>query len=171
MCLVISIYVGSLRDLPLYVFKKILLEYSWFTTLCICCIANWFSYTYTYIHSFPDSFLIEVITECWVEFPVLYSWSLLVIYLIYRSCCYCCCCWSVAKQCPTLRDLMDYSLPGFSIHGIFQARILEWVAVSFPRGSAGPKDQTQVCCIGRKPITSEPPGKPKLCSYRNAFIF
>ena len=124
---------GAWEIFPFMFFKKILLEYSWFTTLCICCIANWFSYTYTYIHSFPDSFLIEVITECWVEFPVLYSWSLLVIYLIYRSCCYCCCCWSVAKQCPTLRDLMDYSLPGFSIHGIFQARILEWVAISSSR--------------------------------------
>ena len=37
----------------------------------------------------------------------------------------------VAQSCPTLCDLMDYSLPGFSVHGIFQARILEWVAISF----------------------------------------
>ena len=37
----------------------------------------------------------------------------------------------VAQSCPTLRDPMDYSLPGFSIHGIFQARVLEWDAIAF----------------------------------------
>ena len=37
----------------------------------------------------------------------------------------------VAQLCPTLCDRMDYSLPGSSIHAIFQARILEWVAISF----------------------------------------
>ena len=38
----------------------------------------------------------------------------------------------VAQSCPTLRDPMDCSLPGSSVHGIFQARILEWVAIAFP---------------------------------------
>ena len=53
--------------------------------------------------------------------------------------------WSeVAQSCPILCDPMDYSLPGFSVHGIFQARILEWVAISFSRGSYRPRDQTQV---------------------------
>ena len=37
----------------------------------------------------------------------------------------------VAQQYPTVRDPMDYSLPGSSIHGIFQARVLEWVAIAF----------------------------------------
>ena len=37
-----------------------------------------------------------------------------------------------AQLCPTLSDPMDHSLPGSSIHGIFQARTLEWVAISFP---------------------------------------
>ena len=49
------------------------------------CTAKWISYTYTYIHSFLGSFPIYVITEYWVEFPVLYSRSLLVIYFIYSS--------------------------------------------------------------------------------------
>ena len=40
-----------------------------------------------------------------------------------------------------------YSLPGSSVHGILQARILEWVAVPFSRGSSQPRDQTQVSCI------------------------
>ena len=37
----------------------------------------------------------------------------------------------VAQSCPTLCNPMDYSLPGSSIHGIFQARVLEWVAIAF----------------------------------------
>ena len=39
----------------------------------------------------------------------------------------------VAQSCPTLSDLMDYSLPGSSIHGIFQARVLEWGAIAFSK--------------------------------------
>ena len=42
---------------------------------------------------------------------------------------------------------MDCSLTGSSIHGIFQARILEWVAISFSRGSSPPRDRIQVSCI------------------------
>ena len=37
----------------------------------------------------------------------------------------------VTQSCPTLNDPMDCSLPGFSVHGIFQARVLEWVAIAF----------------------------------------
>ena len=44
---------------------------------------------------------------------------------------------------------MDCSLPGFSVHGISQASILEWVAVSFSRGSSWHGDQTHISCIGR----------------------
>ena len=50
----------------------------------------------------------------------------------------------VAQSCPTLYDSMDCSLPHSSLHGIFQARVLEWVAISFSRGSSQPRDQTQV---------------------------
>ena len=53
----------------------------------------------------------------------------------------------VAQLCPTLCDPMDCSPPGSSIHGILQARILEWVAIPFSRGSSQPKDLTQVSCI------------------------
>ena len=49
--------------------------------------------------------------------------------------------WSeVAQSCPTLCDPMDCSLSGFSVHGIFQARILEWVTISFSRESSRPRD-------------------------------
>ena len=56
--------------------------------------------------------------------------------------------WSeVAQSCPTLCGPMDCSLPGSSVHGIFQARILEWVAISFSRGSSWPRDWTRVSHI------------------------
>ena len=57
----------------------------------------------------------------------------------------------VAYSCPTLCNPVDCSLPGSSIHGIFQARILEWVAVSFSRGSSQPKYQTQDSNTGIRP--------------------
>ena len=52
-----------------------------------------------------------------------------------RFCSIQCCC-LVAQSCQTLCDHMDYSLPGSSLHGILQARILEWVAISCSRGSS-----------------------------------
>ena len=57
----------------------------------------------------------------------------------------------VAQSCLTLCNPMDCSLPGFSIHGIFQARVLEWVATPFSWGSSQPRDQTRVSCtVGRR---------------------
>ena len=53
----------------------------------------------------------------------------------------------VAQSCLTLWDLMDCSLPHSPIHGIFQARLLEWVAISFSRGSSRPRDRTRVSLI------------------------
>ena len=53
----------------------------------------------------------------------------------------------VAQSCPTLWDPVDCGPLGSSIHGILQARILEWVAISFSRGSPRPRDQTQVSRI------------------------
>ena len=55
----------------------------------------------------------------------------------------------VAQSCPTLCDLMDYT-----VHGILQARILEWVVIPFSRGSSQPRDQTQVSCIAGRLLTS-----------------
>ena len=50
----------------------------------------------------------------------------------------------VAQSCPTLCNEVDYSPPGSSVHGILQARILEWIAIPFSRGSSRPRDQTRV---------------------------
>ena len=54
---------------------------------------------------------------------------------------------SVAQSCPTLCNPMDCSLPGSTAHGIFQARILKWVAISYSKGSSWPKDQTHIFCV------------------------
>ena len=59
---------------------------------------------------------------------------------VFRICSYYCC--LVAKMCPNSCDPMDCSTPGSSVYGIFQARILEWVAISFSGGSSWPRDQT-----------------------------
>ena len=64
----------------------------------------------------------------------------------------------VAQSCPTLCDLMDYSLPGSSVHRILQARILEWVAMSFSRGSSTWQADS---------LPFEPPGKIFLQCYRS----
>ena len=58
-----------------------------------------------------------------------------------------------AQSCPTLGDPRECSLPCFSIHGIFLARVLEWVAISFSRGSSWPRDRTQVSCIAGRHFT------------------
>ena len=62
------------------------------------------------------------------------------------------CVCSIAQLCPTPCGHMDHSPPGSSVPGIFQARILEWVAISFSRGSSPPRDGAHVSCtfcIGR----------------------
>ena len=58
----------------------------------------------------------------------------------------------VTKSCLPLCDPMNYSMPGSTVHGIFQARIMEWVAISFSRGSSQPRYQTCISCIGRRII-------------------
>ena len=66
--------------------------------------------------------------------------------IFYKQKSLCCCC--SVKSCPTC-DLMDCSPPGSSVHGISQARILEWVAISYSRGSSQCRDRICVFCIGR----------------------
>ena len=59
-------------------------------------------------------------------------------------------CWTVsvpAQSCPIRCDPVDCGLPGSSAHGIFQVRVLDWVAISSSRRSSGPQDWTQVSCV------------------------
>ena len=66
---------------------------------------------------------------------------------------------------------MDCSPPGSSVHGISQARILEWAAVSLSRGSSWPRDWTRVSCLANRFFTTEPPGKPHFlsCTFKKVF--
>ena len=59
----------------------------------------------------------------------------------------------VTRSCPTLCNPMDCSPPGSSVHGVLQARILEWVAIPFSRGPSRPRDQSWVSHISGKFVT------------------
>ena len=59
----------------------------------------------------------------------------------------------VTQSCLTLCDPMDCSPPGSSVHEILQARIMEWVAISFSRGSSQPRHRTRVSCIAGRLFT------------------
>ena len=58
-------------------------------------------------------------------------------------------CVKLLQSCPTLRNPMDCSLPGSSVQGVLQARILEWVAIPSSKGSSQPRDQIHVSCGSR----------------------
>ena len=93
-----------------------------------------------------------------ISLPSLRTDSSSQLYSVYVQAC------SVAQSCLTLWS-HDCSPPGCSVHGIFQAKILEWVVISFSRGSSWPRDQTRISCITGRFFTTEPPEKP-LSFYR-----
>ena len=68
-----------------------------------------------------------------------------------------------AQSCPTVCDHVDCSLSGSSVRGIFQVRVLEWIAVSFSRGFSRPRDRTGSPALQADALPSEPPGKPLCC--------
>ena len=115
---------AGIKGPKLFPLKFILYKDSWFTMLCYFQIYIKVIQLYVYLHSFSYIF------PLWfIQFS------------------------SVAQSCPTLCDPMDCSLPGSSVHGIFQARGLEWVAISFSRGSSLPRDRIQVFSIADRRFT------------------
>ena len=105
------------------------------------------------------------------------------IYLVTNLCV--CVCMSVGTlSCPTLCDPMNCSLPGFSVHGIFQARIVERVAISYSMGSSQPRDRNPISCVSctgirihhpcaqgcTKPSDYKSSRKPALILLRCSFI-
>ena len=91
-------------------------------------------------HHLPslDSFSVQILLfkrlpSCWI-------WEHLVTLCVHAK-------W--LQSCLTLCDLMGCGLPGSSVHGILQARIMELVAMSFSRGNSWPRDQTHISGIGR----------------------
>ena len=83
----------------------------------------------------------------------------------YICVCVCVCVCVCTQLCPTLCDPMDCNLPDSSVHGIFQARLLEWVAISSPGDfpNSGIKPMSPI--LAGRFFTTEPPGKP----IRNTF--
>ena len=120
-----------------------------------------YKFTYRYYGSYPPKTASSNKT-CW-SYSLLYSQCLGKVLahskdsMKWRS--------EVAQLCPTLCDPIDCSLPGFSIHGIVQARVLEWVAISFSRGSSWHRNQTRSPALQADALPSEPPGKPKDSIY------
>ena len=76
-------------------------------------------------------------------------------------------CVLAAQSCPTLCDPADCSLPGFSVHGILQARILGWIAIPFSRGTSQPRNRTLVSCITGRFFTVWATGT-SLCQTHNS---
>ena len=106
------------------------LEKGWYIYLCMCayvCTHVYIRVTGMY-HHILSSFAkyIKIMNICWL---------------------FSCVCMLVSQLCLTLCNFMDCTLPGSSVHEISQARILEWVAISFSRGSSWPRYQTWVFFI------------------------
>ena len=77
----------------------------------------------------------------------------------------------VAQSCLSLCDPRDCSLPGSSVHGILQARILEWVTIPFSRGSSDPGIKPRSSALQVESLPSEPPGKPSKCKDYPLFSY
>ena len=77
----------------------------------------------------------------------------------------------VTRSCPTLCNPVDCSPPGSSVHGASQARIAEWVAISFSRVSSWPRDQTQICIAGRLFTTWANQGSPVISTLMLLLIW
>ena len=93
----------------------------------------------------------HLLLTCWVSYALqlraCISWGASV-----RRCIH-------SQSSLTLCEPMDCSSPGSSVHGISQARTLEWVACSSSRGSSRPRDRTYISCLAGGFFTTEPPGK------------
>ena len=95
-----------------------------------------------------------------------------MIYFIWKTLCIMCAC-SVTQLCLTLCNPMDYSPLGASVHGIFQARIREWVAISYSRGSSSPRNRMHISCIssfGRRIFNHGTTWEALLCIIYNTTI-
>ena len=76
----------------------------------------------------------------------------------------------VTQSCLTLCNPIDCSSPGSSVHGISQARMLKWVAISSSRGSSRPRDQIRIPHLAGRFFTAEPLGRPHETAYSHLNI-
>ena len=105
---------------------------------------------------------------CWVLMFLVGTVVQFIVFILgfrvdfgYSELCVC----SVTQSCLTLCSSMDCILPGSSVHGILQARILGWVATSFSRKSSQPWDQTQISCFGRRTFDTSTTWEAPILSY------
>ena len=96
------------------------------------------------------SFLEKCPEHFWIKnlfFPQILAWDQCLLEQMLEHGCY-----LVAKTCLTLCNHMDCNPPGFPVHRILQARILEWIAMPSSRGASWPRDQTCISssCIGKR---------------------
>ena len=75
-----------------------------------------------------------------------------------------------SQSCLTLCNPKNCSLPGSSVHGIFQARILEWVAISFSRGSSWPKNRTWLSSLQADSLLSESLGNQMKVKVAQSYL-
>ena len=124
-----DLFISPPNDEHLYYFKFLMMKitFQW-TFLCIC---HWARFLFFFFGFW--FFCYGVLTGLQFFSPII---RLSLTFLC-----------SVAQWCLTLCDPLDCSLPSISVHGIFQARILEWVAISKSRGSSQPRDQTLIFCV------------------------
>ena len=88
-----------------------------------------------------------IILNYWAQNSICHLIKFVQIYFLWKRRCL------VAQSGLTLCDPMDCSVPGSSDNGVLQARILEWVAIPFSRGSSQPRDETWVSCIAGRFFT------------------
>ena len=117
------------------------------------------------------NFKMTVRAECVVSAcdPLPLSLKALAHWLLVEQCV--CLCVLVAQSCLTLCDPMDCNPPGSSVHGISQAKVLEWVAISYSKRSSWPRGQTQVSCIGRRILESALSCPPRLPASKRKQTF
>ena len=100
---------------------------------------------------------------------LVYSKLIQCIYMCVRVYVCVCVCMCVQSR-PSLCDPVDCNLPGFSVLGISQARILEWIAISYSRGLTWPRDQSHISCLAGRFFTAEPLGKSTYI-YRYIYVY
>ena len=109
----------------IFLFLKFLFGYSWYISL------------YSFCRDFSG--FVKTSCVCFSDVSLITYWNILMAH----AC-------SVSQSCLALCDPMDDSPPGFSAHGVFQTRILEWVAIFYSRGSSRPRDWTRISCNSRR---------------------
>ena len=136
---------------------------------------DWFADVKLSLHCRGKSYLVMAYNL----FDVFFNWFANILLrnfasVFVRGVCVCVCvCVCVLNHfsCVQLCDIMDCRPSGFCVHGISHVRILEWISISFSRGSFQLRDQIYIFCITGKFFTTEPPGTPLCCVYMCANLF